>query len=492
MFTQGRLRVLALGFADIACVWTVWTLAVGGYWLIGHVLGVLGIATSIGGYSPGDYLCFWPVPFFFVVANSVFELYHGNWIYPAAPLPPVEEMRRLFGSSFLTHIGVIAFLAFAYQTTDGYSRVVIAASGFVTAFAAQSFRNWMRKFLHWADVGQIPVFLAGGGEVALQIAAFLKGDVYSGLRVVGYFDGTGKGGRQESGRVGEKSFANLGVPRLGSLRDIVAKAKERDVKILLACQGERLFRRQIEALSGWFTYIEYLPTLDVFPVFGSRAVSFGGLGGVEMKNQGRMRVKRFQKRLLDTLLAAIAFIALSPLFLLLPVLIKLTSPGPVFFRQKRLGKNGTPIYVLKFRSMYRDAEARLKSLLESDPRAAEEWSRHFKLDRDPRITPFGLFLRKTSLDEIPQLFNVFSGEMALIGPRPIVEEEVTYYGNAYRIFSSVKPGVTGLWQVSGRSDTDYAQRVALDTYYVLNWSLWMDLWILVRTVYVVLFMRGAR
>ena len=141
--------------------------------------------------------------------------------------------------------------------------------------------------------------------------------------------------------------------------------------------------------------------------------------------------------------------------------------------------------------MYRDADERLKILLASDPRASEEWSRHFKLDKDPRITPLGRFLRKTSLDEIPQLFNVIFGDMALIGPRPIVEEEVTYYGNSFKIFSSVKPGVTGLWQVSGRSNTDYAQRVALDTYYVLNWSPWMDLWILVRTVYVVFLMRGA-
>ena len=108
------------------------------------------------------------------------------------------------------------------------------------------------------------------------------------------------------------------------------------------------------------------------------------------------------------------------------------------------------------------------------------------------MTPLGRILRKTSLDELPQLLNVLSGEMALIGPRPIVAAEVSYYGDSYRIFSSVKPGVTGLWQVSGRSETDYVRRVALDTYYVLNWSPWMDLWILLRTVYAVIFMRGAR
>lgn len=142
--------------------------------------------------------------------------------------------------------------------------------------------------------------------------------------------------------------------------------------------------------------------------------------------------------------------------------------------------------------MYEDAESRLAKLLAENPKTAEEWNNNFKLAADPRVTPFGRVLRKTSLDELPQLFNVFSGEMALIGPRPIVENEIPYYGNSYDVFSSVKPGITGLWQVSGRSDTSYSERVLLDTYYVLNWSPWMDVWILVRTVYAVLFMRGAR
>lgn len=492
MFTQGRIRVLALCVADIACVLLTWALMVYGYWALGKWLTFMGVATSIGRYSPSLYLAFWPVPLVFIFINSSFSLYHGNWMYPAAPLSPVEEMRRLFCSSLLTHIGVIAVLAFAYQTTEGFSRVVIAFSGLLTALGAQSFRNWMRYILFKTGIGQIPVFLAGGGEVASHVTTMLGNDAYSGLNIVGYFDGVDKiRPNQKKRRKKHNNIFKRGLPFLGSLRDIVSVAKKRDVKILLACQDERLFRQQLEEFSSWFTYIEYIPSVRAFPVFGSRVISIGGIGGFEMVNQGRMRAKRFQKRVLDTLLSIIAFLCFLPLFIILPILIKLTSSGPVFFRQKRLGRNGEPIYVWKFRSMYRDAEQRLKTLLESDSKARKEWSRHFKLDKDPRITPLGRFLRKTSLDEIPQLFNVISGDMALIGPRPIVEEEVAYYGNSFKIFSSVKPGVTGLWQVSGRSNTDYAQRVALDTYYVLNWSPWMDLWILVRTVYAVLLMRGA-
>lgn len=492
MFTQGRIRVLALCVADIACVLLTWALMVYGYWALGKWLTFMGVATSIGCYSPSLYLAFWPVPLVFIFINSSFSLYHGNWMYPAAPLSPVEEMRRLFCSSLLTHIGIIAVLAFAYQTTEGFSRVVIAFSGLLTALGAQSFRNWMRYILFKTGIGQIPVFLAGRGEVASHVTTMLGNDAYSGLNIIGYFDGVDKiRPNQKKRRKKHNNIFKRGLPFLGSLRDIVSVAKKRDVKILLACQDERLFRQQLEEFSSWFTYIEYIPSVRAFPVFGSRAISIGGIGGFEMVNQGRMRAKRFQKRVLDTLLSIIAFVFFLPLFIIVPILIKLTSSGPVFFRQKRLGRNGEPIYVWKFRSMYRDAEERLKILLESDSKARKEWSRHFKLDKDPRITPLGRFLRKTSLDEIPQLFNVIFGDMALIGPRPIVEEEVAYYGNSFKIFSSVKPGVTGLWQVSGRSNTDYAQRVALDTYYVLNWSPWMDLWILVRTVYAVFLMRGA-
>ena len=227
-------------------------------------------------------------------------------------------------------------------------------------------------------------------------------------------------------------------------------------------------------------------------MFGAKAVVFDGIGGLEMVNQGRKKLFRVQKRVLDTIMTVFVFLLASPLFIILPILIKATSEGPVFYRQQRLGKGGRRIGVWKFRSMYNDADERLKKLLETNPAAAEEWQQNRKLRRDPRVTPLGKFMRMTSLDELPQLFNVFLGHMSLIGPRPIVDDEVEKYGDSYGIFSSVRPGVTGLWQVSGRSDTDYTRRVALDSYYVLNWSPWMDWWILLRTIYVVLLMRGAR
>lgn len=453
----GRIRVLFLLATDVALVWLSWLAALWGYWLSGF-----------GHYHYGmeSYLAFWPVSVAFPFVNGMFRLYHGSALYPSAPLSPVEELRRLVGSSLLTHLGVIAVLALSRQTTEDYSRAVIVIAGVLLAVFAQPARNFARAVIRRAGLGQIPVVLAGGGPAAGQIAHTLANDSYTGFRVMRMFGP-------------------------GEFREIVPESRRLGVKVLVACQDDRMFRAQLEEFTSWFTFIEYMPTAAAFPISGSQPVSFAGVGGLEMVNQRRMKAMRLGKSILDFSLSVVALLCFLPLFAAIPIVIKLTSRGPVFYRANRLGKNGRRIRVWKFRSMYRDADERLEALLSSDPALRAEFERNFKLRNDPRVTPFGRFLRKTSLDEIPQLFNVFSGEMALIGPRPIVEREIAYYGKAYSVFSSVKPGITGLWQASGRSDTGYDHRVALDSYYVLNWSPWLDIWILFRTVGAVLFMRGA-
>jgi Undecaprenyl-phosphate galactose phosphotransferase WbaP len=197
------------------------------------------------------------------------------------------------------------------------------------------------------------------------------------------------------------------------------------------------------------------------------------------------------KRVIDVALCLIGGLILSPFLLLACLLIKLDSRGPAFYGHGRLGLNGEPFVAWKFRTMVRDSDAALEKILASDPEKRLEWEANHKLRDDPRITRMGRFLRRTSLDELPQIWNVIKGEMSLIGPRPIVEAEVPKYGIHYKLFSSVKPGMSGLWQVSGRSDIDYAERVALDVYYIQSWSLWLDIHILFRTVAVVLWGRGA-
>jgi exopolysaccharide production protein ExoY len=192
-----------------------------------------------------------------------------------------------------------------------------------------------------------------------------------------------------------------------------------------------------------------------------------------------------------------ATLAMAILLFFLPVMVMVAAAvfcqdrGPVIFAHRRIGRNGKPFHCYKFRSMRVDAEARLAELLAADPAAREEWARDHKLRRDPRVTALGDFLRRSSLDELPQFFNVIRGDMSLVGPRPIVEEERAKYGRRFQAYCAVKPGITGLWQVSGRNDVSYRARVAMDTCYANKKNLALDLYILVMTVPCVLRSRGS-
>ncbi len=196
------------------------------------------------------------------------------------------------------------------------------------------------------------------------------------------------------------------------------------------------------------------------------------------------------KRVLDIAGALVIGLVFSPLILVIAVRMA-QEGGPVLFRHRRIGQGGKTFECLKFRTMVPNAEQILHQLLEKDPEARAEWLRDHKLRSDPRVTRLGRFLRKTSLDELPQLWNVLRGEMSLVGPRPIVKEEMLRYGRYLPAYLAAKPGVTGLWQVTGRNDTDYRRRVVLDTYYVRKQTLLMDLRILLKTVQVVLWGHGA-
>lgn len=200
--------------------------------------------------------------------------------------------------------------------------------------------------------------------------------------------------------------------------------------------------------------------------------------------------RRF-KRIIDLLISGLALFILSPFLLLISLLIKLTSPGPILYRHRRLGRNMRPFDVLKFRTMFIDADKRLGEILRADPQKREEFEKTFKLKNDPRITSIGRFLRTTSLDELPQLLNVLLGQMSLVGPRPIVEKEIEYYRGYSLLLFRVPPGLTGLWQISGRTDTSYEERVRLDTRYVREWTLTGDVLIILKTIPAVLSRKGA-
>lgn len=202
-------------------------------------------------------------------------------------------------------------------------------------------------------------------------------------------------------------------------------------------------------------------------------------------------IYRFIKRTFDFIISGLSLILLSPIFLLIAVLIKFDSKGKVFYKHKRIGKNGEYIYLYKFRSMYSDSKERLEKMLE-DPKIRKEWEENYKLDNDPRITKIGSILRKTSLDELPQLFNILVGDMSIVGPRPVIDDEIKKYGSNKDKLLSVTPGLTGWWACNGRSCTSYEDRMKLELYYVDHRNILLDIKVIIKTAISVIKKDGAK
>ena len=200
---------------------------------------------------------------------------------------------------------------------------------------------------------------------------------------------------------------------------------------------------------------------------------------------------KFFKRFFDFVFSIVLGLIISPFILIISFVVLCSHGRPIFYIHSRIGFSGNSIDIFKFRTMYLDAEFKLEKHLREHPKDRKIWNEKHKLINDPRITNFGLFLRKYSLDELPQILNVFKGEMSLVGPRPIVGDEIKKYGDSFNFYKKVKPGITGLWQVSGRNDIDYSKRVALDEFYVSNLSFLLDLLILLKTFPAIISKKGA-
>jgi Undecaprenyl-phosphate galactose phosphotransferase WbaP len=239
-----------------------------------------------------------------------------------------------------------------------------------------------------------------------------------------------------------------------------------------------------ERLSRWerrFPNLGVIPATAMTPL-GAHSVDLHGIQLFALSHPLDRLGNRTFKRAFDIAVSSFLLLALSPLLFVLASAVKLDSPGPILFRHRRLGRHGRPFAVLKFRSMVADAEQRLRELLANNADARREYAETYKLKRDPRITRTGRFLRRYSLDELPQLWNVLRGDMSLVGPRPITNHEVVLYGAVYPIVAAVRPGLTGVWQVSGRSDVSYESRQRFDLGYIRNWSVSRDCAVLLRTV----------
>jgi exopolysaccharide biosynthesis polyprenyl glycosylphosphotransferase len=284
-------------------------------------------------------------------------------------------------------------------------------------------------------------------------------------------------------------FAEVeGVPVVGdlSLAPILATRLKIPYAVLAmpGVDGPKLLQI-VERVGGRFSHLLVIPDLFGFATLGVPAKNLGGILGVEVRQQLLLPGPRLAKRVMDATLTGLGVLFVMPFLVLIALLIKLDSKGPIFYSQNRLGKDGEFFKAYKFRTMHGDGESRLKAILDADPQLRAEYEIYHKLRKDPRVTRIGRVLRKFSLDEFPQLLNVIIGDMSLVGPRPYIEREVTEMGGQEKIILRAPPGMTGMWQVSDRNATSFAQRVQIDVYYVRNWSPWLDIHILAKTFGVV-------
>lgn len=453
--------------------------------LVGDLLALIAaIAIAVvlrwwfgGQYDPAFYLRLWTVPPLFTF------LWASAGLYALLPPSPSDEMKRLVQATTLGFV-VLGAITFVFRHAEQFSRGAFFIAWILALLLVPLTRVLVRAWFSRRSWWGSPVLVMGAGSTGAIVIRSLLRNPGLGLRPVAVVD-------DDPAKTGS---ACEGVPVLGLVDDAPRHAEAVGARCaILAMPGapkERLLQLWRD-LGPQFPHLVVVPGLYGFASLWVQAKDIGGVLGLEVQQSLLMAGPRLVKRILDLVLVGIAAPFVGLVMLVLALLVKLNSRGPVFYGQRRLGQGGREFTAWKFRTMRRDADAVLKDCLERDPALKAEWERDHKLRHDPRVTGIGRLLRKTSLDELPQLFNVLVGEMSLVGPRPITTAEIPKYGDHFALYTRVTPGITGLWQISGRNNTTYGERVSFDAYYVRNWSPWLDLYILARTVKTVLLGEGA-
>jgi Undecaprenyl-phosphate galactose phosphotransferase WbaP len=332
----------------------------------------------------------------------------------------------------------------------------------------------------WWGVPVLILATRDAGELAVQT---MRRWPELGLRPVGVLS--------NEYAVGETMGGVAVIGRIAEAPQVAVRYGVRHAILALSGQSHREVLALLEAYSRYFRHLFVLPESPGMVAFWSTSRSFEGLLGYGVQHSYWNLRARMLKRLIDIVGASLLLLLLMPLFGLVALLIKLDSPGPVFYRQLRMGRGGQCFHLLKFRTMYQDAHKRLQQLLQESPELRQEYELFHKLRNDPRVTRVGRYLRRFSIDELPQLWNVLRGELSLVGPRAYMPEEREKMDGMDRIILQKRPGVTGLWQVSGRNGLTFEDRVRMDVHYIHNWTPWLDLYILARTLPVVLTGEGA-
>ena len=420
-----------------------------------------------------------PIGMAWILVNTVLGL------YPGVCLGLVDEIRRL--SMSLTVVALITASRFRIGTEWFAERVAFLIAAYLLCmFLAPIVRSMVRKRLAKFSWWGFPTLVCGNDAAAFGVDQWLLDNRRLGLRPLGVI---------ADARILEVDADSSRY--LGSWADARAIAESRSAYWAIMVEPDESQRLQdgatsiIEQHLGNIPLVYIVSKLTGIPDHWDRHQMDEGLPGVMVEHHLLLPIPQIVKRGMDLAIAIIAGTLLMPLFAVLAIVIKLTSRGPVFFGHERVGFGNTRFKAWKFRTMVDNAEAELEAYLAKHPELRAEWENTQKLKDDPRVTAIGRWMRKWSVDELPQLWNVLVGEMSAVGPRPIVPCEIEIYGEHFEIFCSVLPGMTGLWQVCGRNDTSFRERIQLGVYYIHNWSPWMDLYLLVRTVKTVFFTKGA-
>jgi len=442
------------------------------------ISGASGIALVVSG-QPWDVIARTAAAFTAVYVGGAAIL----GVYPGVGLHPVHEIRQC------ARVVALAFFAMVVaEAADGRrdfaTNVALAIIAAVALPGIPIFRMAARRLASRSAVFTQPVLVFGGGQSGAAAFAALRDQPASLLRPLGIIAESAEQWADETTDphwyIGVPEEAAAIAARHGVYWAMVADSAGPQPAARIDPREFVPIPHQLCAAIGPASITLEADTLHL----GSTTV-------VHQVDRLLLPWSQHLKRTIDLTLSLALLIPCVPLMLAISLLVKLTSRGPIFFTERRIGRGGREFIAWKFRTMHVNAKEMLDCYLEEHPSLSREWKTTHKLKNDPRVTRIGRFLRKSSLDELPQLFNVIIGDMSLIGPRPIVSDEIPRYGKDFWRYCRVRPGVTGLWQVSGRNDTTYEARVAYDAYYANNWSVWFDAWILARTVNVVLFCKGA-
>lgn len=397
-----------------------------------------------------------------------------------------DEIRALWKVSFFSTVGIFTIVSIG-KLSGEISRTVIVLMGLIAILLLPLIRMVSKKIFRKIGFLKSRVLILGAGETGRLIARALKREPNYGYEVIAFLD-------DDPEKVGKDIYGVKVHRGVDKAFRYIRRCKIRDIFIAMPSAGRERLQGLINELQHKVERILFVPDMFGMAVLGTSLQHFfhEQAFALEVKNNLEKPLNIFIKGCFDLLVSSILLLFLSIPIMIISILIRLDSEGPAIFSQERIGRKGKKFRCYKFRTMYKDAEKRLQEIFDSNRNAKEEWEKFWKLKNDPRVTRIGRFLRTTSLDELPQLFNVLKREMSLVGPRPVTKDEIDkYYKDKAVLCFRVPPGITGLWQVSGRSKESYDYRIALDLWYMRNWNLWLDIVILFKTLKVVLKKEGA-